>query len=1356
MATSNSRDVTLTLSVDTLGEDNVKKLQASVQALAKEGGDAAPEFQKLADEIAQLGAQNTALQSFKALGDETQVLRDKQEALVQSSAQMAAKLDELRAATDAAKAGQSAASEALTAGRLAYVEAGNAIRILKTEYDASGKGTEEYRQKLNALTVAHAEAKAALVTLGAEQKATTAGASEAVSAQGKLETAYNRSVSAVNKVEAALKAQETALQQAATAANELGVSTAEIATSEAQLLSAFNAAGTAARTRAEATKEMAESDRLLAIEERGLIALLARGEQALQAEVLAQRDAARAAAEYAAAKAQATANEAKWQQEAEAIVNAAHAAQELARQTQVLAAAGKELSAQRAFEQQAEDAKKLVNAAEYVRMWETALQQADAQATATAAAASAAADKIQNAFKTVGVRSAQELQAEIVQVREAMATISAASGAAGTSLNGAFAAGEAKVRALELELRQLNGTLTLGDKATKLFANSMGQIALGNVVADAIGYLVNKVKEMGVAFIAAIVQMDQMRRGLNAIYGDVFRTASQILFLRTTAQDAGVSFGGLAKEFVKFSAAMNGAKIPLDQTNALFKAVVTSSATLGLSAEETAGSLNALGQMASKGVVQMEELRGQLGDRLPGALSSVAKGLGVTEAELSKLVESGGLAARDLFPALTKALNSMKGETDGLVPTFERLKGYFTSFATDIGDAGAVVLLGGALKLLGGFAATAALGLSTLVEAIFLVGSGVTALFARLSGDKDAFAFFSAQVENATNRLTNQANTLNSFLDPQAKYVAGQKEAAVVLGAAATATVQAATATAASGKALELQTLLAKLNADATLDLSSKHVQFSVALKTVLAVQEQQAELADKLAKAAKIEGDSLVALAKLRGDETGIREAGVAAAQLELAALEKAAVARKAVADILQIEHDELVANAAARGIAADQIKVEQAAIDKKLESSKAETEQSKQAAEAAKNDLLQRQLAVETYKNNAASVDVFRSALAAATKVLDEYQVLARQGKKTDEEVAAAKRDVARAQVLYNDSLGDAIGKIDLETRAKSANLSLSSAKYSADVQAYTLQAKNSAAIGDSAAALYYEIEAKKASIEQTKIGYQIKKLEADADLQALEIQKLQIPANDALREQKLKEIDIRMQLAKIKLVEAGAGDAVIAAMEREITTMRLRNSLEKTGAAITNQATVALDGKTSALERAVAAQEKANEVAQRTIDLENKRLGQDKNGFATDKAGNTLVAGGDLTTRTGIKAFLTSAGVKDDAAATQITNEFANSTGGIDYFNNAGQRKYGGSTISDALLKAAEKYTFSAAAVAASQAAAKPAATATAGTSSTKTVNVVINGVSTAVNVASASDQTALVSVIRQLEAAAKGTA
>jgi tape measure domain-containing protein len=54
------------------------------------------------------------------------------------------------------------------------------------------------------------------------------------------------------------------------------------------------------------------------------------------------------------------------------------------------------------------------------------------------------------------------------------------------------------------------------------------------------------------------------------------------------------------------------------------------SSALGLSVDDQRGIFKALEQMLSKGNVQAEELRGQLGERLPGAIYFSAKALGVT------------------------------------------------------------------------------------------------------------------------------------------------------------------------------------------------------------------------------------------------------------------------------------------------------------------------------------------------------------------------------------------------------------------------------------------------------------------------------------------------------------------------------------------------------------------------------------------------------------------------------------------------------------------------------------------------------------------------------------------------------
>ena len=122
-------------------------------------------------------------------------------------------------------------------------------------------------------------------------------------------------------------------------------------------------------------------------------------------------------------------------------------------------------------------------------------------------------------------------------------------------------------------------------------------------------------------------------------------------------------------------------------------------------------------------------------------------------------------------------------------------------------------------------------------------------------------------------------------------------------------------------------------------------------------------------------------------------------------------------------------------------------------------------------------------------------------------------------------------------------------------------------------------------------------------------------------------------------------------------------------------------------------ALREVTSARERDIEAREKANALKERENALEDKRLGRDASGFTTDKNGKTVNAGSDLGTLTGIAAFLKNAGVKDDETARRIAREFADEKGNVQFFNNPGQKKYGGDggTLSMALLKAAEKVTF-----------------------------------------------------------------
>src|SRR5690606_8668116 len=94
---------------------------------------------------------------------------------------------------------------------------------------------------------------------------------------------------------------------------------------------------------------------------------------------------------------------------------------------------------------------------------------------------------------------------------------------------------------------------------------------------------------------------------------------------------------------------------------AVFESISKASAVMGLSADQSAGALLALQQMVSKGTVQAEELRGQLGERLPGAFQIAARAMGVTTAELGKMLEQGQVIADDFVPKFARQLEQELG-----------------------------------------------------------------------------------------------------------------------------------------------------------------------------------------------------------------------------------------------------------------------------------------------------------------------------------------------------------------------------------------------------------------------------------------------------------------------------------------------------------------------------------------------------------------------------------------------------------------------------------------------------------------------------------------------------------------------
>jgi lambda family phage tail tape measure protein len=201
-------------------------------------------------------------------------------------------------------------------------------------------------------------------------------------------------------------------------------------------------------------------------------------------------------------------------------------------------------------------------------------------------------------------------------------------------------------------------------------------LAGGKIARYAAGYLaVGSLVSAGRELLRTAAAWDRINASLTITQGSAKGAADALGFLRETSDKLGLELQPTADAFVRLAASARGTALEGEPTRKIFESVVGAMSRLGMSSARTQDALNALGQMMSKGVVQAEELRGQLGDHLPGAVQLAARALGVSTAKLMEMVSSGQLLASDLLPRLARELDKTfgTGRVDTLQSNLNRL-----------------------------------------------------------------------------------------------------------------------------------------------------------------------------------------------------------------------------------------------------------------------------------------------------------------------------------------------------------------------------------------------------------------------------------------------------------------------------------------------------------------------------------------------------------------------------------------------------------------------------------------------------------------------------------------------------------
>ena len=221
---------------------------------------------------------------------------------------------------------------------------------------------------------------------------------------------------------------------------------------------------------------------------------------------------------------------------------------------------------------------------------------------------------------------------------------------------GSMALGEynARVGKLQQSLRQQGGlikkpvTIPVKAKITGLDTSLLDHAGTAITIGATFG--------IGKSIMQTGQNFESMMNGLQAVTGDPRKAGQEMEYLQAQALKLGLDLQQTSKDYVKFYASAAG-KATDDQIKNLFEGVSQYGTVLGATGEEQSRALLALNQMYSKGTVQAEELKGQLGDALPNAVGIFVKALNkmkgrtdLTEKDLMGLMKNGELLAKDILP----------------------------------------------------------------------------------------------------------------------------------------------------------------------------------------------------------------------------------------------------------------------------------------------------------------------------------------------------------------------------------------------------------------------------------------------------------------------------------------------------------------------------------------------------------------------------------------------------------------------------------------------------------------------------------------------------------------------------------
>ncbi len=261
--------------------------------------------------------------------------------------------------------------------------------------------------------------------------------------------------------------------------------------------------------------------------------------------------------------------------------------------------------------------------------------------------------------------------------------------------DGNFTSGMARANSTLQRFEQQTGRTIVGIKAVGEASQSLlGTMRDVTAVLGLAGAAFHNLHAISTGIVGDVIKVNAEFQKLTTLLKGMSQSAdplkeaqTQVKQIRDFAKEVPFSIGAISDSFVKMKAT------GIDPMKGALRGLTDGIAAMGGSDDQLKRATLAITQMSGKGVIQMEELRQQLGEAMPRAVELMARSMGIGMGQLIKEIATGTVSAKEALEGLSDEMSrtfggAAKDQMQTFIGQVTVLKTNMQTIALGVGEGG--------------------------------------------------------------------------------------------------------------------------------------------------------------------------------------------------------------------------------------------------------------------------------------------------------------------------------------------------------------------------------------------------------------------------------------------------------------------------------------------------------------------------------------------------------------------------------------------------------------------------------------------------------------------------------------------